>query len=194
MSRTSIAMNGTKSNHVELVPTVPRGGKKGTAYWRHRHTGDLWAARGNAEPIMLVPAGQWTEEGTPAWRVEERATAAAPELPAPPLEPLSTGRRFAFTFRTEVDGVVGEILVEADSFKEVVASLRQVRQYGLRPLNPPEPFVVFPDGTAWCPRHNALMTRREKQGDTWYSHNCGTEESPVWCKGRPGKDSPGWEV
>lgn len=52
----------------------------------------------------------------------------------------------------------------------------------------------LPDGTPICPKHHAPMRAREKQGDTWYSHNVGTADKPVYCKGYHGKDSPGYEV
>jgi hypothetical protein len=51
----------------------------------------------------------------------------------------------------------------------------------------------LPDGTPICPKHHAPMRAREKQGDTWYSHNVGTKEQPIYCKGYHGKDSPGYE-
>lgn len=51
----------------------------------------------------------------------------------------------------------------------------------------------LPDGTPICPKHHAPMRAREKQGDTWYSHNVGTREAPIYCKGYHGKDSPGYE-
>lgn len=51
----------------------------------------------------------------------------------------------------------------------------------------------LPDGTPICPKHHAPMRKRERQGDTWYSHNVGTEGAPVYCKGYHGKDSPGYE-
>jgi hypothetical protein len=51
----------------------------------------------------------------------------------------------------------------------------------------------LPDGTPICPKHHAPMRAREKQGDTWYSHNVGTKDAPVYCKGYHGKDSPGYE-
>ena len=40
------------------------------------------------------------------------------------------------------------------------------------------------------------MREREKQGDTWYSHSVTdpTSGEVLYCKGRPGKDSPGWLV
>lgn len=51
-----------------------------------------------------------------------------------------------------------------------------------------------PDGSPICSKHGVPMRKREKQGDVWYSHNMGTAEQPVYCKGCAGKDSPGWEM
>ncbi len=51
-----------------------------------------------------------------------------------------------------------------------------------------------PEGLPLCVKHGEVMREREKQGDTWYSHSVidpNTGEK-VFCKGRPGKDSPGW--
>jgi hypothetical protein len=51
----------------------------------------------------------------------------------------------------------------------------------------------LPDGWKLCKKHGAPMRPRNKQGDTWNSHNVGTEDSPCWCKGYRGADSPGYE-
>jgi hypothetical protein len=53
-----------------------------------------------------------------------------------------------------------------------------------------------PEGLPICPRHGEVMRQREKQGDAWYSHKVvdpATGEV-AYCKGRPGKDSPGWDI
>ena len=55
-------------------------------------------------------------------------------------------------------------------------------------------FETTPDGTPICPKHNVPMRKREKQGDSWYSHNMGTEDTPIWCKGYRHRTSPGWEL
>lgn len=52
----------------------------------------------------------------------------------------------------------------------------------------------LPDGTPICAKHHAPMRLRERQGDSWYSHNVGTKEAPVYCKGYHGKDSPGYDL
>ena len=52
------------------------------------------------------------------------------------------------------------------------------------------------EGLPLCTRHAVPMRQREKQGDTWYSHSVTdpTTGEILYCKGRPGKDSPGWQV
>lgn len=57
----------------------------------------------------------------------------------------------------------------------------------------PQQWQTLPDGTPICPKHHAPMRLREKQGDSWYSHNVGTKEQPIYCKGYHGKDSPGYD-
>lgn len=37
---------------------------------------------------------------------------------------------------------------------------------------------------AWCPIHNCEMKRREKDGQTWYSHKTADGE---WCRGKAPK-------
>src|SRR4051812_47841936 len=32
---------------------------------------------------------------------------------------------------------------------------------------------TLPDGTPICPKHHTPMRKRERQGDTWYSHSAG---------------------
>jgi hypothetical protein len=53
-----------------------------------------------------------------------------------------------------------------------------------------------PEGLPICPRHGEVMRQREKQGDAWYSHKVVDPKTGevAYCKGRPGKDSPGWDV
>ena len=57
----------------------------------------------------------------------------------------------------------------------------------------PQEWQRLPDGTPLCPKHNAPMRQREKQGDSWWSHNVGTKDAPIYCKGYHGKDSPGYD-
>jgi hypothetical protein len=64
---------------------------------------------------------------------------------------------------------------------------------GFAPPDEPREWQTLPDGTPICPRHNTPMRQRSKQGDTWYSHNVGTKDEPIYCRGYHGKDSPGYE-
>ena len=52
------------------------------------------------------------------------------------------------------------------------------------------------EGLPICTRHAVPMRQREKQGDTWYSHSVTDPKTGeiLYCKGRPGNDSPGWQV
>jgi hypothetical protein len=53
---------------------------------------------------------------------------------------------------------------------------------------------TLPDGTPICPKHHTPMRKRERQGDTWWSHNVAADgDAPVYCKGYVGKDSPGYD-
>lgn len=52
-----------------------------------------------------------------------------------------------------------------------------------------------PEGLPICTRHNEVMRLRQKQGADWYSHKMINDNGEIlWCKGRAGADSPGWDV
>lgn len=52
----------------------------------------------------------------------------------------------------------------------------------------------LPEGWKLCQKHGAPMRPRNKQNEHWHSHNVGTKDNPVWCKGYRGADSPGYEL
>lgn len=52
----------------------------------------------------------------------------------------------------------------------------------------------LPEGWKLCQKHGAPMRPRNKQNQNWHSHNVGTKDEPLWCKGYKGADSPGYEV
>jgi len=64
-------------------------------------------------------------------------------------------------------------------------------QAGAAPVATPDD---LPEGWKLCQKHGAPMRPRNKQNQNWHSHNVGTKEHPVWCKGYRGSDSPGYEV
>lgn len=52
-----------------------------------------------------------------------------------------------------------------------------------------------PDGMPICPKHGVPMRKREKQGDTWYSHPVEDGHGEThYCRGYASKSSPGWHI
>ncbi len=86
---------------------------------------------------------------------------------------------------------------EAGSLMQLIASLADIQdallQKGYLP-NGELPRTA--EGLPICTRHAVPLRQREKQGDTWYSHSVTdpTTGQILYCKGRPGKDSPGWLI
>ncbi|CAA9326964.1 MAG: hypothetical protein AVDCRST_MAG93-6005 [uncultured Chloroflexia bacterium] len=52
---------------------------------------------------------------------------------------------------------------------------------------------LTPDGWPNCPKNGVRMKERSKQGDRCHSHNVGTEDNLLWCRGYVGKERPGCE-
>lgn len=57
-------------------------------------------------------------------------------------------------------------------------------------------YTWTPEGLPLCPKHGEIMRKREKQGDTWYSHRVidPTTGEEKFCRGYHGKNSPGFDV
>ena len=56
-----------------------------------------------------------------------------------------------------------------------------------QPTEAAKPAPTLPDGSpdpAWCPVHQVAMTRREKDGQVWYSHKL---PDGTYCRGKPPK-------
>src|SRR5438552_1590596 len=53
-----------------------------------------------------------------------------------------------------------------------------------------------PEGLPLCPKHQVPMRQREKQGDSWYSHQLADPRTGelLYCRGYAGPSSPGWAV
>lgn len=78
--------------------------------------------------------------------------------------------------------------------KGLAESVRRLAAAGLKPARPASPSAL-PDGTPVCGKHAAVMAKHEKQGDSWWSHQVmGPNGDWIYCKGRPGGDSPGWAI
>jgi hypothetical protein len=85
-----------------------------------------------------------------------------------------------------------EVRIRTDILR-IGGSIKWLEKQGYRPQRG---FEMTPAGLPICPKHNQVMPERNKQNDTWYSHNASSDpDNPVWCKGfRDSKSSPGWEL
>ena len=86
---------------------------------------------------------------------------------------------------------------EAGSLMQLIASLAQIQDELLKAgYLPNGELPKTAEGLPLCTRHATPLRQREKQGDTWFSHSVTdpTTGQILYCKGRPGKDSPGWYV
>ena len=75
----------------------------------------------------------------------------------------------------------------------VDALLTKLEKYRYRPSRE---IQLTPEGTPICPRHGVPMTKREKQGDVWYSHKVADPVTgqTFYCRGYPGPSSPGYMI
>jgi hypothetical protein len=140
-----------------------------------------------------------------ARRRAQRADTTTPLRSAVPIEPLpdtlpdarrpaepredKAARKIVISTTVEHRGRQFTIATEGLTLDQICDLLDE------RGYVPPTPasWQTLPDGTPLCPKHRAPMKLREKQGDQWYSHNVGTKDAPVYCRGYHGKDSPGYE-
>ncbi len=91
-----------------------------------------------------------------------------------------------------VDGFPVELrpMLRPSQLPGFVAKLRAI---GAEP--PGTEQATTPNGEPYCPRHRCGMQAHSKNNQSWFSHivvDARGEE--LWCKGRPGKDSKGWDV
>lgn len=110
-------------------------------------------------------------------------------------------------------GHQGSLQITCSDPNELVQMIRQIervagkrdrssgRQF-IEILQPQIPLVyeTRADGRIICPKHQEPMTLHGSQDDTWPSHRVRDRNGkdvlvsgkPVYCKGGPGVDSPGW--
>lgn len=93
-----------------------------------------------------------------------------------------------FTVQIAFDGTLDQL----------PGTIERLRALGAEPTahTPAAPLAAaddLPDGWKLCKKHGAPMRPRNKQNEHWHSHNVGTSDTPLWCKGYPGADSPGYE-
>lgn len=102
---------------------------------------------------------------------------------------------YQLTVQATIEGVTAPLAISAASINELRKAIRLLQANNLLASQPAGPiqWSYTPEGLPICPRHNAPMKKREKQGDCWHSHNLGTEGQPLYCRGYPGKESPGYD-
>jgi hypothetical protein len=61
------------------------------------------------------------------------------------------------------------VTVAVPSLDAVDAMIACLQQQGYRPALTGDGWPRTPDGLPLCPKHGAVMTKREKQGDAWHS-------------------------
>jgi hypothetical protein len=75
--------------------------------------------------------------------------------------------------------------------------IAQLTKLGFRPNVANEPvYQRTPKGLPICPKHNHVMAKREKRGDTWFSHpivDPATGEKH-YCRGYDTEHGSGWHV
>jgi hypothetical protein len=82
----------------------------------------------------------------------------------------------------------------AGTAAQLPAAIAQLRQLGALPPSQKLEWSYTPEGLPICPRHGAPMKKRERQGDTWYSHVVvDGQGEECYCRGYAGKESPGWD-
>ncbi len=102
---------------------------------------------------------------------------------------------FSFTTRVRIGEFEGDLEVTAASFNDLRKTVnRLLPEAGIDPIRVATSWQTTPTGDPICPKHGMVMRKRERQGDVWFSHNVAAEGEPdCYCRGYPGKDSPGWE-
>lgn len=123
--------------------------------------------------------------------------AALATLPEPPAVAPVADAKGKFSLSTTIEHRGRAITIHAEGVTiDQFCDLLDKRKYQSPQLlsAPLATADDLPDGYKLCRKHGAGMKMRFKQGDSWNSHNVGTADNPVWCKGYRGPDSPGYEV
>lgn len=86
------------------------------------------------------------------------------------------------------------MMVESDDPK-IAELIKQLNSWGFRPDSSGDTWLRTPEGLPICSRHGAVMNKREKQGDTWFSHSViDSHGEKHFCRGYKSPSSPGWDI
>ena len=150
---------------------------------------DLKAIRPPPRRVGSVPAENPT---TPLETLGKAPLASVPEphatKPQRPITIQVSAVLYGFTVQIAFDGTLDQL----------PGTIERLKALGAEPTaSAPAALVAaaddLPDGWKLCQKHAAPMRPRNKQNQTWHSHNVGTKDDPCWCKGYKGADSPGYE-
>lgn len=146
----------------------------------------------NAIPARR-PVGRAQPTPAPRLTTEEVFPEAAPQQIQPQTPASTSGKAVEFTIAFVLKGypVAARFTGTAAQLDATIARLQGLG--AVPPPQPPQQWSSTPDGLPICPKHGTPMRKRERQGDTWYSHNMGADGEDCYCRGYPGKDSPGYE-
>jgi hypothetical protein len=90
-----------------------------------------------------------------------------------------------------------EVHLQVPSLDILETTIADLLQRGYRPTSGAgDGWTRTPEGLPLCPKHRVVMPTREKQGDTWHSHQITDQRTGelLYCRGYPGPSSPGWEI
>lgn len=117
---------------------------------------------------------------------EPNGTAPAPDLPR--IEIQTTVEHRGRSFTITASGLT------LDQFCDLLDKRGYAPAQQAQLAAPHATSDDLPEGWKLCQKHHAPMRPRNKQNEHWHSHNVGTADKPLWCKGYKGSDSPGYEV
>lgn len=135
--------------------------------------------------------------GRPAFAMPQETIPDPPS--AAPAEPPIAARPAPHAIHLSIAAVYQgyAITVAFDgSFTQIPAAIERLRAIGATPTaQPAKQWSYTPEGLPICPKHQVAMKKREKQGDTWYSHVLTAPDGEeCYCRGyASAKDSPGYE-
>ena len=117
------------------------------------------------------------------------------QLPSPPsAQPAPAPTPPTIRISAVLEGFTIELSF-AGKIDQLPGYIERLRAAGATPTaQPAQQWSYTPEGLPICPKHGAPMKKREKQGDTWFSHVVtASNGDDCYCRGYRGKDSPGYD-
>jgi hypothetical protein len=77
-----------------------------------------------------------------------------------------------------------ELRIACESLDQAEGLIATLVQKGYRPVSATHEWPKGPDGSPLCLKHNAVMSPRSKQSDSWFSHRILTKSGEErYCRG-----------